>query len=574
MLNFGRRPSTQHGPGVPSELIWPGNPSARSRRPAQVRRLVAGVAVVAAGLSGVALAAPASAGTCSTPTGGSSNTLIFTGSTYACGYVAGSGNKSIGAFDTQTWTSSTALGYTKRYTCDGQSGGVSISSIYSDSGGTSLGSSITYTAFNTTTGGRHWNAAALWNTSSAASSQYIANCGDNYSIAATLVYISNISMTGPTTVTEGGSVAMTATVTAPDGGGPATGTVALFRQKGATIDPETKNCAGTVVGGTDTPIGSGTLSNGVATLHTPPTLPVGVNNVYAVYAGTPVTSSTLPSFCLAPPQSGLTPAIQTTAIPLTVEPEVEPGSVEPAERNALAQADLAYAGKDVITVPQADPDATRVPNPKLTVVDVKRTAPHAIAARCPKGTSAVQASVSSPTEILTDRDLATRGNGKVKVSGKSLPDGAEVDLQLVCRPHKAKAMSIGKAGYGSVRDDVMTSSKAKAFQFGGYGADTLTVSGKHSQAFGGSGNDLITLRAGSAAGTGGPGNDWIRSYSSGTSLIIGGLGNDVLIGGPGKTRINAVDGKGSDTVRCASGNRVIADRGDFVAGDCTWVKRR
>ena len=71
----------------------------------------------------------AGATSCSSSTGGSSDSLMATsnaGSPFTCAYTAGSGKRQIKPGDIQTWTSNTAQGYTKEYTCKGQTGGVSI----------------------------------------------------------------------------------------------------------------------------------------------------------------------------------------------------------------------------------------------------------------------------------------------------------------------------------------------------------------------------------------------------------------------------------------------------------------
>ncbi|MGB3676559.1 MAG: hypothetical protein WA988_19175, partial [Candidatus Nanopelagicales bacterium] len=159
----------------------------------------ASFAVVAAGA--VVVAAPAAAGACSA-TGGSSDHLMWTGKGYTCAYVAASGNKSIGFGQIKSWTSNTAMGYSKRYTCHGQTGGVDVEYMYTDSAGTNLGSSITYTATNLSSGDRHWNAAVLWNTAnkagSVADNQYVHNCSTDKSIGVNQFFEPKVSLSGPT----------------------------------------------------------------------------------------------------------------------------------------------------------------------------------------------------------------------------------------------------------------------------------------------------------------------------------------------------------------------------------------
>ena len=299
------------------------------------RMSVASALVVLTIASSLVTTAPAFAGACSDKSSGSSNTLMWTGSTYTCAYVAASGNKSIGMSATQSWTSSTGTGYKKAYTCHGQTGGVTVTYIYSDAGGTNLGSSITYTALGNASGGRHWNAAVLWATSDGgypADDQYIHNCSTDYSIAANLSYVTKIATAeGNQTIQAGNTVTYTVTVTAPDGGGTPQGTVVLFQQAKANDpqnpkvnnqDPIVKDCSMNQVGGSDFVLGKAQLSNGMATLTTngqsqttPSPWTPGDYYVYAVYSGSPLASNGAAAHCIAPPGgSGLTGAKSSTSV--------------------------------------------------------------------------------------------------------------------------------------------------------------------------------------------------------------------------------------------------------------------
>ena len=127
-----------------------------------------------------------------------------TGSPFTCAYADGSGEKKIGSWDTQSWTSNTAQGYTKEYTCNGQTGGVTITYALFDS--YASGSSITYTAFNSEDGSRHWGAGVLWTTGDAPDqpnvdeAQYIHNCnGEEGDIRSVFAYQSQVSVTNPPT---------------------------------------------------------------------------------------------------------------------------------------------------------------------------------------------------------------------------------------------------------------------------------------------------------------------------------------------------------------------------------------
>lgn len=512
---------------------------------------------VAAG--GIALALPpAQAGTCSSQTGGSNNQLIWTGNAskpYACGYTASTGNKSISAWATQSWTSSTAKGYSKNYNCQSQSGGVTVTYIYSDSAGTGLGSSITYTAFNGSTGGRHWTGAVLWTTSGANGNQYNHSCS-GYQIYANLMYIATASMTGPSSITPGSQATFSVTVKNPDGGPAPTGTVALFKQVGSSPSPAGKNCDGSATSGVDPAIGQGTLSNGVATIKTPTTLPAGSYTLYAAYTGTPVTSSGLPSYCLTPPQAGLTGA-QTASVPLTVGSTTASLSSAPATQTANV----------TVNATRGALAASKAKNPRLTVRNSSTTAPKDITARCKAAQVPVQFSVGSEKQI-TDRAVTLVDRG-ISVETAALPDGTVVDVQLVCRPKSAKMMKIGRMAYGSATSDIITTAKRNATVLAGLGDDVVTLN-KRGSAFGGPGADMMAVNAPGSA-SGGPGADTLVSdVKKGLVLLNGGPGRDQFVGSDwGTTLINAKDGRGGDLVVCTSQQTyVMSDTGDTLRGSC------
>lgn len=497
--------------------------------------------VIALGVAATAFAVPpAHAGTCSSKTGGSNNQLIYTGSAtnpYTCGYVASNGNNSIGAWTPETWTSSTAKGYTKRYNCQKQSGGVTVSYVYA---GSDLGSSITYSAYNSEDGTRHWTGAVLWGTAGIASAQYNHGCS-GYTIYANLMYIAKASLAGPSTTATGTQASYTVTVTHPDGGPAPSGSVALFKQVGASPNPAGKYCDGTPNAGVDPAIGNATLSNGTATVKTPVNLADGTYTLYAAYVGTPVTSSGLPSFCMTPPQAGLTGA-QSNAVSLTV------GSSGGASGSALTA--VTRAGGD----------------PQLVVRDVSVTAPEPLTVRCAPGQVPVQSQISSDDMVITPQATSTVKRG-VRVATQSLPVGTAVDGQVVCRPAKAKPTTVGTIAYGSAKADSLRVKGAKGLAFGGLAADRLVVSG--GAAYGGPGADRILIK-GAGAGSGGPGADTLAAVRQGLSLLNGGTGPDRFYGSPrGTTLINARDGRGGDVVTCRSPRTFVkADRGDILSGSC------
>ncbi len=510
-------------------------------------------AALALGSLGLVAAVPAAqAGTCSSKTGGSSDTLIWTGSGYTCAYVASNGNNKISAWATESWTSSTAKGFEKRYNCQKQSGGVTVTYIYTNSGGTNIGSSITYTAFNGEDGSRHWTGAVLWNTpdgGKAASSQYKSSC-DGYTVYSNLMYLSKASMTGPSSITPNSKASYTVTVTNPDGGTSPVGTVALFQQLGSSPSPAGKNCDGTPTSGTDPAVASAALSGGKATLTTQTLATAGTYKYYAAYTGTPTTSSGLASYCLTPPQSGLTGS-QTATATLTV---------------ATTTASAVTAESTVRQQGTARSHAAATKDPRLDVLDLATEAPEPLTVRCPSGQAPLQNTVGSPTKVLKP-DMVHSVRGGIRITTDSLPDGTDVTAQVVCRPANAKAMRIGAMAYGTTKADRFTSNKEKANLLGGLKGDRLTLLAKNGRAYGGPGPDRISLRKAGAA-SGGPGADRMMA-GNGTALLNGGTGPDRLIGGPGTTLLNAKDQAPDDVVVCTGKhNYVKADSGDHLVGPC------
>lgn len=519
----------------------------------------AAAATLILGTTGALAVVPAAqAGTCSSKTGGSSDTLIWTGSTYTCAYVASNGNNKIGAWATESWTSSTAKGFEKRYNCQKQSGGVTVTYIYTNSAGTGVGSSITYTAFNGEDGSRHWTGAVLWNTpeaGKASSGQYKSSC-DGYTVYSNLVYISKATLSGPTSISPNTKASYTVTVTNPDGGPSPVGTVVLFQQKGSSPSPAGKNCDGTANGGTDPAVASAALSSGKATLTTPSLPTSGTYKYYAAYSGTPTTSSGLPSYCLTPPQSGLTGAQSPTAT-LTVTGDATPVPITATASEAATFAP-ARTGSSVGSA------ATR--DPRLQVLDLATRAPEPLTIRCPVGHSPLQNTIGSPTKVLALNSIGSVSRG-VEVNTNSLPDGTEVNAQLVCRPTKAPSMTVGLMAYGSAKADRFTSARAKSTLLGGLRGDRLTLLGAKGRAFGGPGPDVIDIHR-SGAGSGGPGADRMVA-GTGRTLLNGGTGPDRLVGSTGTTLINAQDQSGRDVVVCnGSRNYVKSDPGDRLVGPC------
>lgn len=507
----------------------------------------------------VAVDAPAAvAGACSSETGGSSDWVMWTGSGYTCAYQSKSDKKKIGAFNTQTWTHSTALGYTKREQKKKNTGGVDISYIYY---GSDLGSSTTYTAFNTEDGSRHWGAAVIWNTASGgkvSDSQYK---GDGYEFDTNRFHVSKISVSGPSTTAPGTPASYSVKVTDPDGGATPTGTIALMLQPGSKPSPTTKDCNGKVTKqGNDTGLAQGSLSGGTGTLNTP-ALAAGTYTMYAVYAGS-LNSKGLGIYCEKPPHDGLTGA-QSSSWTLTV------ADAAPAEARRLtlsSPAQTVTPGLERAIAPRAG----RLP---LSVVDHEfetgKNGAAPVRMACPAGWVPLQVNVSSPSRVLPDKILSRDGS-KRGIRPGVVPAGTHIDVQVVCRPAAAGPRTLGKTVLGSAGDDRLVTRGPGSTVLAGRGDDSVRVTTRGSTAFGFTGADRIVVSSTRGAAHGGPGADLLTARRPGAVLLVGGAGPDRFHGADGRTLINARDGAGHDRIHChSSKNVVLADDGDRIVGPCT-----
>ena len=521
------------------------------------RLVAAGATTAVVGATLVAVtAAPAQAGQCSSKTGGSSDWVMWTGKSYTCAYQSASGKKKIGSANTQTWTSSTALGYTKRDSRKDQTGGVSVSYVYY---GSSLGSSITYTAFNTEDGSRHWGAAVIWNTAdggTVSSDQYK---GDDYDYKTNRFHVSKLSVSGATTTAPGTPTSYTVKVTDPDGGTTPTGSVVLMRQAGDKPDPSTTDCSGkTTHTGTDSGLAKAALASGSASL-TVPGLGAGTYQLYAVYTGT-TTSSGAALHCASPSNDGITPA-QSSTWTLTV--------AAPTRPSVSLLGDLGTT-----STPGAARPAQRAGQPPVATVDRSfvldgRGGAPARPMACPAGWVPVQVNAASPTRVLPEK-LLERSGGKVGIRDGVAPGGTRIDVQVVCRPRTAAALSHGRTVLGTTGDDRLSTHRRNSTVLAGAGDDHVLVRTFGSSAFGFTGADRIVLTASRGSAAGGPGADVLVARTPGRVVLVGGTGRDRLVGSHGRTLINARDGAGGDVVVCrSSANIVLADPGDTTTGPCT-----
>lgn len=105
-----------------------------------------------------------------------------------------------------------------------------------------------------------------------------------------------------------------------------------------------------------------------------------------------------------------------------------------------------------------------------------------------------------------------------------------------------------------------------SFVVGGAGNDVLIGTSGNDFVFGGAGDDRLFLLAGDDIGNGGTGNDMVAG-DEGRDLLIGGLGNDELIGGKGADALSGDDG--TDDLYGGADNDILSGGrgdGDHVVG--------
>jgi hypothetical protein len=471
---------------------------------------------------------------------------------YQCAQVAASGKKSIGAWDTKSWTNSTAFGYTVRSHCKWRSNGeVSITEGWEFS-------SYTATATNFATSKRHWAAGVLFTTGPVDSGGYSNGCEDHDGHIENSIerITSALKLTG----------------------GYAEGVAGQPMTITASISPsETRGNIALLVNGT--PVAAGPISGGNATLAwTPPA--AGTYQLTAAYQGdTSACPSTSSSCGFTPEQSGKYTA--TVAAPATTTEST--GSSAPAATTGSSAATASVRGlagpaHRAATLlgdarPFADLAATagnRGLDLRLTTRTRSATLPAPLALRCPAGSVLMNASLLAGPGAGESLLRETRRGAALPARG--LRAGSEATLQITCRQAGAP-LAMHLLGYGTPRPDRMVSGRRSATLFGGPGGDRLGVRGEGGVAFGGHGGDRIVVDAGYGAGAGGPGDERHVSRTAGRALLVGGSGHDTFVVFSGRTFVNALDGE-RDTIICRGGaGHVLADPEDTVKGPCQMPRR-
>ena len=191
----------------------------------------------------------------------------------------------------------------------------------------------------------------------------------------------------------------------------------------------------------------------------------------------------------------------------------------------------------------------------------------ALSISCPDGYFPLDVSAATPGPD-TDFGISYGASG-AKVTSPPGNVGYRMTAQAICRVEAATAVVTGPSALGTRGPDTLVTKVPSTVAFGGPGRDRIAVTGSRSVAWGGVGHDRVAVKGTDSVGDGGPGRDRLIALGSARSLLIGGRGPDMLVGGPGATYINAMDGSAGDRVRCRSAkNRVLADPGDILTGPC------
>ena len=377
----------------------------------------------------------------------------------------------------------------------------------------------------------------------------------------------------PTTVAVGSSGSFSISVSAPYGNSPAQGAVTLFQQRDGSAtnkaDPKT-----------DYIIGQGTLSNGVTTIvtnfsgktadgtsSTQPT--TGTVLIYAVMATNPnVAADPAPT----PPNTGW---VGSQSASYSVSLTSSTGQTAGIQTvNLSDKTKVESANSDVSRLEGLQNTAPAVDN-GIFVSNVYGEGYAPITALCINGYKPLYVQADGENQVVSEDDVSIiKEKGLFGAQVHLPPDRAntEVRLQVVCRESNLGIGQEERLLRGTPRADRVTSDLDDEVLFTGMGDDEVDLNHPGAVALTGPGNDRVRLNADNTVANGSLGNDRIEVISGINTLIIGGAGRDILIGGFGPTRINARDGKPGDKIVCRSPeNKVMLEVGDKTQGPCTLV---
>ncbi|MDQ2700727.1 MAG: Ig-like domain-containing protein [Actinomycetota bacterium] len=472
---------------------------------------------------------------------------------YQCAQHASSGNKSIGSWDTKSWTNSTALGYTVKTHCHYRSdSNVTVTEAWAQS-------SYTATATNWAGSTRHFAAGVIFTTGPTDSGSYGSGCANSDGKMKNGIQriTNNVKITGGL---EKQLVTLyQATITGTVSPSDATGYVVLMNgDNPIMVDASTPKTA--------------PITNGTFTFKWTPLVP-GTYDLSVAYPGDT-------SKCQAAAKScGFTPSASSVTTMKIKKGSGDSNNPVPDSVSATApgteSAVVSSTGTSLRGGPVGSAAATsrgHGPDARISgandsgVVLKQKSArmPASLALNCSSGTVPLHAEVFGAN---TGRSLKYSKSG-VSLKSGAVKKGRKASVQLLCREKNHSLKSTNRMGWGGAgKDNLKTAAKGGTL-LGGPGADRLTVRHRRGVAHGGLGDDRITVAGKSGAATGGPGADVIRSKTTHRTLLIGGPGRDRIVTSGGRTRVDVRDGE-RDVVLCrGSSSHVRADKKDRLAGNC------
>lgn len=458
---------------------------------------------------------------------------------YQCAVHNWSSKKSIGAWDTKSWSSDTALGYEVESKCAYRSSS-DVSWTWA-----AAGPSYSATFTNWADGTRHFGTGVIFTTGSVDDDQIkskndcatgdgkITNAITKITKSVTIDSIDGANVWGETQIING--------TVSPSG---ATGYVGLL------VNGQQVSSNGQPVAA---PIVDGKFSIPWKTSPNGPTTTVIITAGYpGDYAKCPEAAKTC----------GWTGG-QSQNVSRKMNMRIDNSPVDPVSTVSSTQPDpLLSSSATVGTGQGATISGTQ--DPGVSVKSAAAEMPGKLGLRCAKGSFPLH------TEVFgANGTVIQHGNRGSRIEPGRL-NGRKVRMQLTCRGNDKPVANIDRVGYGTRSANTMATTRKRGVLFGGPGADRLRVNRKGGSAFGGQGPDRIAIGAANGVAVGGPGNDRIRSAAAGRTLLIGGAGRDAINAG-GNARVNARDGE-RDRVHCRGAKvRVKADRFDHLSRTCRRV---
>jgi hypothetical protein len=455
---------------------------------------------------------------------------------FQCAQSHWSGKKSLGSWQTKSWTKTISWGYRVQSHCKYKSSSdVSVAEAWDTS-------TYTATATNWATSTRHFAAGVLFTTGPVDSGGYSNGCESSQGQIKHSIQKITTSFNlqdGYQNAVQYQPVTFAGTMSPSD----APGAVYLQKDNQVIIDPTT-----------GAPVG-GKISNSKFSFNWVPQT-AGTFKVKLAYAGDTSKCPTKEKTC------GWSPKISGNKT-------VNVAPADPVASTATASGTLQSAPPSIgetVEPATADEGARISSDTRTGIATLTRSAkmPAGLALSCPAGSVPLHAELYGGN---TGRLLKYSGSG-AKLRPGAIAGGRKAHLQLTCREKGKSAFQSDRIGFGTKKGDRMKTRSRGAMLFGGPGADRLVVRSRAGVAHGGLGGDRISVRGRSGVATGGPGADVIRSRAKGRSLLVGGPGRDRLVTSKARTLVDARDGR-RDVVICRGDRSVVkADASDVIRGDC------